>query len=108
MGYKYFYNFIRLTALLHIPAKEHIPATVPRRDGRPARASSSLICSFRAYIFIQQGDLDTQRRNKISPSILEALQILKFTYKQDHLNFTDLVADEQDYTTFPDLYSRSG
>jgi len=31
--------------------------------------------------------------------MLEALQILKFTYKQDRLNFTeDLVADEWDYT----------
>jgi hypothetical protein len=30
--------------------------------------------------------------------MLEALQILKFTYKQDRLNFTeDLVADERDY-----------
>jgi hypothetical protein len=31
--------------------------------------------------------------------MLEALQILKFIYKQDRLNFTvDLVADERDYT----------
>ncbi len=30
--------------------------------------------------------------------MLEALQILKFIYKQDRLNFTDdLVADERDY-----------
>jgi hypothetical protein len=30
--------------------------------------------------------------------MLEALQILKFIYTQDRLNFTeDLVADEQDY-----------
>jgi hypothetical protein len=31
--------------------------------------------------------------------MLEALQILTFTYKQDRLNFTeDLVADKGDYT----------
>ncbi|KAJ8580354.1 hypothetical protein M405DRAFT_61363 [Rhizopogon salebrosus TDB-379] len=37
--------------------------------------------------------------------MLEALQILKFTYKQDRLNFTeDLVADERDCTIFPDLW----
>lgn len=40
----------------------------------------------------------TERRNKHSPAIVETLQILKFSFKQDRLNFTpDLVADEKDY-----------
>jgi hypothetical protein len=49
-------------------------------------------------IFSSSKETCTQRRNNISPTILEALQILKFIYKQDRLNFTeDLVADERDY-----------
>ncbi|KIK82266.1 hypothetical protein PAXRUDRAFT_52007, partial [Paxillus rubicundulus Ve08.2h10] len=37
----------------------------------------------------------TDHCNKLSPMMLEALQILKFTYKQEQLNFTmDLIAKE--------------
>jgi len=44
----------------------------------------------------------------ISPTMLEALQILKFTYKQDRLNFTeDLVTDERDYTIFGPVTPRA-
>ena len=38
--------------------------------------------------------------DKLSSKIIELLQILKFGYKQDRLNFTadpSLVADEHDY-----------
>ena len=64
-------------------------------DVLPAQASS--VPS--ECIFSSSKETCTQRRNKISPTMLEALQILKFTYKQDRLNFTeDLVADEWDYT----------
>ncbi|OAX31432.1 hypothetical protein K503DRAFT_661142, partial [Rhizopogon vinicolor AM-OR11-026] len=49
-------------------------------------------------IFSSSQERCTQRRNNISPAILEALQILKFIYKQDCLNFMeDIVADERDY-----------
>src|SRR6266481_6421846 len=63
-------------------------------DILPAQASS--VPSER--IFSSSKETCTQRRNNISPTMLEALQILKFIYKQDRLNFTDdLVADERDY-----------
>lgn len=40
----------------------------------------------------------TDRRNKLAPATLEALQIFKFAYKQGWLNFTpDLIAHEKDY-----------
>ena len=64
-------------------------------DVLPAQASS--VPSER--IFSSSKETCTHRRNNISPTILEALQILKFIYKQDRLNFTeDLLADERDYT----------
>jgi hypothetical protein len=63
-------------------------------DVLPAQASS--VASER--IFSSSKETCTQQRNNISPTMLEALQILKFIYKQDRLNFTeDLVADERDY-----------
>ena len=41
----------------------------------------------------------TEQRNKLSPTIVEALQILKFSFKQYWLSFIpDLVAYESDYT----------
>ena len=45
----------------------------------------------------------------ISPTMLEALRILKFTtYKPDRLNFTeDLVTDERDYTIFGPVTPRA-
>jgi hypothetical protein len=46
-------------------------------------------------IFSSSKETCIQRRNKISPTMLEALQILKFTYKQGRPE--DLVADERDY-----------
>jgi hypothetical protein len=41
----------------------------------------------------------TLRRSNLSPTTLEALQVLKLVYKQDRLDFTaDLMANKQDYT----------
>ena len=63
-------------------------------DVLPAQASS--VPSER--IFSSSKETCTLRRNHISPTMLEALQIIKFIYKQERLNFTvDLVADERDY-----------
>ncbi|KAG1737914.1 uncharacterized protein EDB91DRAFT_1031709, partial [Suillus paluster] len=40
----------------------------------------------------------TLRRSRLSPRIIEALQILKFSYRQERLCFTrDLIAKEDDY-----------
>ncbi|KAG2752595.1 hypothetical protein P692DRAFT_201660537, partial [Suillus brevipes Sb2] len=48
-------------------------------------------------IFSSSKETCTLRRSNLSPATLEALQVLKFIYKQDRLNFTeDLVADERD------------
>ncbi|KAG1895161.1 uncharacterized protein F5891DRAFT_897741, partial [Suillus fuscotomentosus] len=50
-------------------------------------------------VFSSSKETCTDRRANLSPTVLEALQILKFTYKQDRLNFTShLVAEEEDYT----------
>jgi hypothetical protein len=63
-------------------------------DVLPAQASS--VPSER--VFLSSKETCTIRRTNLSPPVLEALQMLKFSYKQDRLNFTeDLVADEVDY-----------
>jgi|SRR5437588_7009554 hypothetical protein len=63
-------------------------------DVLPAQASS--VPSER--VFSSSKETCTVRRANLSPPVLEALQMLKFSYKQDRLNFTeDLVADEVDY-----------
>ena len=52
-------------------------------------------------VFSSSKETCTDRRaSNLSPTVLEALQILKFSYKQDQLNFTGshLVAEEVDYT----------
>ncbi|KAG1843602.1 hypothetical protein DFJ58DRAFT_665201, partial [Suillus subalutaceus] len=50
-------------------------------------------------IFSFSKETCTLERSDLFPITLEALQVLKFIYKQDRLNFTeDLVADERDYT----------
>ena len=64
-------------------------------DVLPAQASS--VPSER--IFSSSKETCTLRRSNLSPTMLEALQVLKFIYKQDRLDFMeDLVADERDYT----------
>jgi hypothetical protein len=61
-------------------------------DVLPAQASSVASES----IFSSSKETCTLRHSDLSPTTLEALQVLKFIYKQDHLNFTeDLVTDEQ-------------
>lgn len=39
-------------------------------------------------VFSSSADTDTQKRNRIGPTSLEALQMLKFKLKKDRLNFT--------------------
>ncbi|KAI6149579.1 hypothetical protein BKA82DRAFT_3976300, partial [Pisolithus tinctorius] len=39
------------------------------------------------------------QQSRISPKLLEALQILKFAWRKDRLNFTcNLLAQEEDYS----------
>ncbi|KAG2051779.1 hypothetical protein BDR06DRAFT_573452 [Suillus hirtellus] len=63
-------------------------------DVLPAQASS--VPSERVFSSSKETCMD--RRANLSPPVLEALQILKFSYKQDRLDFTShLVAEEIDY-----------
>ena len=39
-------------------------------------------------VFSSSARTDTKKRNHINPELMEALQMLKFTLKQPHLNFT--------------------
>ena len=40
----------------------------------------------------------TPNQNQLNPALMEALQLLKYMYKQDRLNFTrDLLARDEDY-----------
>ena len=47
-------------------------------------------------VFSSSAETDTKRRNRISPLMMEALQMLKGHYKNDRLNFTaGWVTDEK-------------
>jgi hypothetical protein len=49
--------------------------------------------------FLSAADTDTTDRNRLHPALMEALQILKYQLKQEHLNFVDeLTSNEADYT----------
>ena len=64
-------------------------------DILPAQASA-VPCE---HIFSSSKETCTARRNQLSPALLEVLQILKFLFKQEQLNFSeDWVAKEEDYT----------
>lgn len=39
-------------------------------------------------LFSSAKEMDTAKRNNISPALMEALQMFKFSYKKDRLNFT--------------------
>jgi len=53
-------------------------------DILPAQASA-VPCE---GVFSSSKETCTLRRSQISPQLMEALQVLKFAHKQDHLNFT--------------------
>jgi hypothetical protein len=62
-------------------------------DYLPIQASS--VPSERA--FSSCAETDTPRRNRISPVLMEALQMLKFAIRQDAMDFTsDLLTREAD------------
>ena len=52
------------------------------------------------HIFSSSAETDTKRRNRIHPVLMEGLQMLKFSLKQQQLNFTDgwaITEDELQY-----------
>lgn len=62
-------------------------------DHLPIQASS-VPCE---RAFSSSAETDTARRNRLSPILMEALQMLKFALKTDGLNFTtDLLTPEED------------
>lgn len=73
-------------------------------DYLPIQASS-VPCE---RVFSSSAETDTKKRNRISSELMEALQLLKFGYKKDRLNFTgDLLADREDLTgESPELVGR--
>jgi hypothetical protein len=40
-------------------------------------------------VFSSSAETDTKKQNRISPLLMEVLQMLKFHLKKEHLNFTD-------------------
>lgn len=64
-------------------------------DILPAQASSVSV----ERVFSSGKETDTLRRSSLSSELFEALQVLKFSYKQQRLNFTSWLVDkEEDYT----------
>ncbi|KIM65044.1 hypothetical protein SCLCIDRAFT_52525, partial [Scleroderma citrinum Foug A] len=62
-------------------------------DILPAQASA-VPCE---WVFLSSKETCMLCQNRISPQLLEALQILKFALRKDRLNFTgDLLAREED------------
>lgn len=50
-------------------------------------------------VFSSSSETDTRRRNRISSLLMEALQMLKFYFKKERLNFTkDWVVTEKEMT----------
>ena len=48
-------------------------------------------------VFSSSAETDTKRRNRIHPVLMEALQMVKFSLKNDRLNFTEgLITSECD------------
>ena len=39
-------------------------------------------------VFSSSAETDTKKRNRVSPLLMEALQMVKFHLKKEHLNFT--------------------
>ncbi|KAG6907706.1 hypothetical protein DXG01_007724 [Tephrocybe rancida] len=51
------------------------------------------------HVFSSSKETCGLRRSKLSPKLMEALQMLKFSFKQERLSFTgDIIVDEKDYT----------
>ncbi|KIK13481.1 hypothetical protein PISMIDRAFT_17949 [Pisolithus microcarpus 441] len=40
-------------------------------------------------VFSSSAETDTKKQNHISPTLMEALQMLKYDYKKSHLTFTE-------------------
>ena len=52
-------------------------------------------------VFSSAGETDTKRRNRIHPTLMEALQLLKFSLKWQRLDFTAGLQTPQDEMVLP-------
>ena len=76
-------------------------------DYLPIQASS-VPCE---RVFSSSAETDTSRRNQLSPVLMEALQMLKFSINNENMDFTsDLLTPETDLyeDTTDDLLTRLG
>lgn len=59
--------------------------------------------------FSSSAETDTLRRNRINPILMEALQMLKFAFRNDRLDFsTGLLATEDDLAAPRNVIRRDG
>lgn len=57
-------------------------------------------------VFSSSAQTDTPRRNRLSPLMMEALQVLKFNSRNKDLDFTSHLVDNEndlDYVTFDEI-----
>lgn len=72
-------------------SKSQYPRIFPvAMDYLPVQASS-VPCE---HVFSSAGETDTKKRNRLAPHLMEALQILKFIYKKERLNFSAAFEDK--------------
>src|SRR6267154_2576765 len=82
----------------HYPSAhgENLPAIVLCCDGHSS--GTGIFSALRAHFFLSSKETNSLRRSRMSPELMEALQILKFSFRQDRLCFTrDFIAKEEDY-----------
>jgi hypothetical protein len=69
-------------------------------DILPVQASS-VSCE---RVFSSSKETITTRRSRLSPALMEVLQVLKFIYKQERLDFSsDWISDPNDLLWIPDV-----
>jgi hypothetical protein len=56
-------------------------------------------------VFSSGAETDTAQRNRMSPELMEALQILKFALKKRRLNFTEGTTKEAEVRTLEEVDS---
>jgi hypothetical protein len=61
-------------------------------DYLPVQASS-VPCE---HVFSSAGETDTKKHNRLAPDLMESLQILKFIYKKERLNFSAAFEDKME------------
>ena len=59
-------------------------------------------------VFSSAADTDTADRNRLAPALMEAIQVLKFSSRQDRISFMEeLLGKEEDYSIDGELTDRA-